>query len=53
MFGIVNISAVEDDGRAQCALDGIEVGAAKFLPFGHDGQRVGALERLGTALAQR
>jgi hypothetical protein len=42
---LVKIAAVENDRCFQPGLDGLEVGAAKLLPFGNDGQRIRAIER--------
>src|SRR3954469_22577027 len=43
--GIVQITAVYDNGRAQAALHVVKVRTAKFLPFSHDHETVGAIER--------
>src|SRR6202051_2729180 len=44
--GVVKISPVEYRRGAQHALHGVEIRAAKFPPFGHDGERIRALEHL-------
>src|ERR1700686_484863 len=49
---VVEISPVEYRRRAQRAFDGVEIRAAKFPPFGHDGERVRPIEHLGAGLAQ-
>src|SRR5690242_3924250 len=43
---VVEVAAVEHGGRLQRLLDRREVRAAELLPFGDDGERVGAFERL-------
>ncbi len=43
LLGIVEIASVEYHRRAQRALDVIEIGTAKLLPFGDDGECIGAL----------
>src|SRR6202140_976316 len=49
---VVEISPVEYRRRAQRALDGVEIRAAKFPPFGHDGERIQSREHFGAGLAE-
>src|SRR5258706_16400429 len=49
---IIEISPVEYRRRAQRALDGVEIRAAKFPPFGHDRERIRAIEHFGAGLAK-
>src|SRR5574337_2109637 len=49
-LGFVHVAAVEDRRLLEAALDGLEIGAAEFLPLGDDHQRVGPLQgALGAA----
>ena len=49
---VVEVAPVEDHRRLQRLLHVVEIRTAKFLPFGDDGERIGAFEGLGAALAQ-
>src|SRR5271155_4523726 len=49
---VIEIASVEYRRRAQRALHGLEIRAAKFPPFRHDGQRIRALKGLWAGLAQ-
>src|SRR5688572_5231903 len=50
---IVLVAPVEDDRRAQVALDLVEVRIPELLPFGHEQHRVGAFERFVSFGAER
>src|SRR5688572_11614868 len=49
---IVQIASIEDRRRPQRVADTIEVRTAELLPFGEDGERVGASERLFGAVGK-
>ena len=40
------VAAVEDQRRLHQRLHAIEIGLAELIPFGHDRQRIGALQRV-------
>ena len=44
VVGVVEVSAVEDDGFFEFFGDEIEVGVAEFLPIGADDEGVGVIE---------
>src|SRR5574343_1499107 len=47
---VVQVAAIEDHRVLQGFLDLVKIGTAEFLPFGHDDQRVGLVERPHRAL---
>ena len=50
---VVEIAAVEDHRCFVASLISVEVGAAELAPLGHDGERVGSVQRFVGALAKR
>src|ERR1700730_13770122 len=49
---VIDVAPVEDRRGAQHALDVVEIRAAKFPPFGDDGERIRTVEHLGAGLAE-
>src|SRR6202000_881596 len=49
---VIEVASVEYHRCAQTRLDVLEVGAAELAPFGHDDERIGALQGFVAVVAE-